>query len=257
MNSFGILEPLGAYITVHKDWRKAPKNCVSKTESKRLPNSEHNLLRPLAKTYVFVGQNTHDGVIGPGTRKLIRTHVRNGRTERARTFGRRALSLSKQTSEPITSVVAPKTQSKSQSPAQSSLRTDGNTPGIPYPLGNTTALTSALYPITMHHRTYHLLSHYLTGASARLYPTSLTTPANPVRSRSWFHFAVTDAAMFQAMLYAGAVYLALLEGKSESWDTIYHQGEAIAIVNRKLGDGRAVEDATIGAITCLALGEVN
>jgi hypothetical protein len=69
--------------------------------------------------------------------------------------------------------------------------------------------------------------------------------------------AMADAALLHGVLYAGALYLALLEGKRESKDTMYHFSELVKIVNNRLSEsGKDVEDNTIGAVTCLALGEV-
>jgi hypothetical protein len=90
-----------------------------------------------------------------------------------------------------------------------------------------------------------------------VYPAGLRLHFNPIRSREWLHFAVTDAAMLQAMLYGGAVYLALLEGKTESWDMMYHQHQTVSILNKRLCDSTLhIADSTISAISCLALGEV-
>lgn len=69
--------------------------------------------------------------------------------------------------------------------------------------------------------------------------------------------------MFHAVLYAGAVYLAPLEGKTESEDTVYHLNQTISIVNKRLSEQRTFgeaeprfQDSIIAAISCLALGEV-
>jgi hypothetical protein len=68
--------------------------------------------------------------------------------------------------------------------------------------------------------------------------------------------AMEDEALLHGVLYAGALYLALLEGKRESKDTMYHFSKLVGIVNNRLSEGKEVEDKTIGAVTCLALGEV-
>ncbi len=108
----------------------------------------------------------------------------------------------------------------------------------------------------MHRRTHRLLSRYMTHATSRMYPIEPRLKANPLVSGEWFRYAVTDAAMLHAMLYAGAIYLALLEGKTESRDTVYHLGQTIHIVNQRLSQSkRPPEDSTIGALSCLALGE--
>ena len=69
--------------------------------------------------------------------------------------------------------------------------------------------------------------------------------------------------MFHAMLYTGAIYLALSEGKTESEDTVYHLNQTISIVNKRMNAQPNFEDvephfqdSIIAAISCLALGEV-
>jgi hypothetical protein len=123
------------------------------------------------------------------------------------------------------------------------------------PISHPTALTNSQYPIDMPPHTHALLSSYLTHAAQRMYP-STSLKSNPLHSPAWLHFAVTDAAMFHAMLYAGAVYMALLAGTHESRDSIFHQNQTVAIVQARLGEGLQIQDSTLGAISCLALGEV-
>ncbi|KAG4436750.1 hypothetical protein IFR05_007768 [Cadophora sp. M221] len=64
--------------------------------------------------------------------------------------------------------------------------------------------------------------------------------------------------MLHGVLYAGAVYLALLQGRRETRDTIYHQSEAISIVQKRIvmSDSN-FDDSTLGTISCLALGEAS
>ena len=129
--------------------------------------------------------------------------------------------------------------------------------GIPNSVGYPTALCAFSYAIEMQPRFHALLSHYLTFASRRGYPRRLRLKPNPLSSPNWFKFAVTDAAMLHAMLYSGAVYLALLEGRNESKDSIYHLGQTVSIVNNRLRKSlENIEDSTVGALSCLALGAV-
>jgi hypothetical protein len=91
-----------------------------------------------------------------------------------------------------------------------------------------------------------------------MFPVGSSLKISPLKSPEWFHFAVTDAAMFHAMLYAAAMYLALLEGRQESKDTLHHQSQTISILRKRLGTlDQGSDDATLGAISCLAVGGVS
>lgn len=114
------------------------------------------------------------------------------------------------------------------------------------------------YPIDMQPHTHSLLSKYLTYASSRMFPIGSSLRTSPIKTPEWFYFAITDAAMFHAMLYAAAIHLALLEGRPESRDTLYHQSQTITILQKRLGhSNQRVDDSTLGAISCLAIGGVS
>jgi hypothetical protein len=90
-----------------------------------------------------------------------------------------------------------------------------------------------------------------------MFPLGSCLTSNPLKSQEWFHFAATDEAMFHAVLYAAAVYLALLLGRRESRDTIYYLTQTISILQKRLNASKQqFDDSTLGAISCLALGEV-
>jgi hypothetical protein len=124
-----------------------------------------------------------------------------------------------------------------------------------YLLASSTSFSQ--YPIEMPPSAHALLSNYLTYASSRMFPVGSSLKTSPLKSPDWFHFAVADPAMFHAMLYAAATYLALLEGKSESKDTIYHQNQTILILQNRLNTSKQeFDDSALGAISCLATGGV-
>jgi hypothetical protein len=83
-------------------------------------------------------------------------------------------------------------------------------------------------------RTHRLLELYLTYATSRICPGHLLLPSNPLISSVWFRHAVTDAGMLHAMLYFGALYRALLQGRTETKDTMYHQNYTISNINDRL-----------------------
>ncbi|CZR53005.1 uncharacterized protein PAC_02883 [Phialocephala subalpina] len=188
------------------------------------------------------------------TRKLIRRHVRN---EFVRLNGRKIRGQKKTDVDEQGGVEA-----RLGTPSTSSTLDSEESPRgsvdlkVPMPFGYPTETSG--YPIEMGNETHALLSHYLTHVSKRMYPiTGLNLKSNPLQSPEWFHFATTDSAMFHAILYAAAVWLALAQGWRESRDTIYYRSQTIAVVQQRLGDDSThlTADATLGAISCLALGE--
>ncbi|TGO09644.1 hypothetical protein BTUL_0158g00070 [Botrytis tulipae] len=124
-------------------------------------------------------------------------------------------------------------------------------------IGFPTALSLSPWPIEMTTRTHRLLSRYFTHVSSRMYPLSKYLSSNPLRSDEWFRFTISDAAMFHAILYAGAIYLSLLQGGKDSEDSVYHLGKTLEIVQKRLQDGKPADDSTIAALSCVALGEAN
>ncbi|KAF7903198.1 uncharacterized protein EAF01_006247 [Botrytis porri] len=124
-------------------------------------------------------------------------------------------------------------------------------------IGFPTALSLSPWPIEMTTRTHRLLSRYFTHVSSRMYPLSKYLSSNPLRSDEWFRFTINDAAMFHAILYAGAIYLSLLQGGKDSEDSVYHLGKTLEIVKEKLQNGKPADDSTIAALSCVALGEAN
>ncbi len=126
----------------------------------------------------------------------------------------------------------------------------------PTSLGYGTALGISEYPIEMQPHMHQLLSAYLAYAPIRMFSLEKYLKFNPLRSPEWFRFAVADAAMLHTLLYAAATYVALLKGTTESRDMIYHQTQAINILQKRLASpSELMGDSTVGAISCLALGE--
>ena len=67
---------------------------------------------------------------------------------------------------------------------------------------------------------------------------------------------MSDDVIFHGMLYSSAVSAGLFAGQMESQDIANQMEKTIGLVNRRLGEGRGVSDVVIGAVTCLAIGEV-
>ena len=119
-----------------------------------------------------------------------------------------------------------------------------------------TALCTDSYAIEMEPRIHTLLDHFVANFTRLRYPVDCFLSSLLFPSQLWSRTSTTDPAMLHAMLYTAATLLALLEGRTSSTDTLYHQCQTISIVQNRLNDLTfAFEDWTMGAISCLALSE--
>jgi hypothetical protein len=127
---------------------------------------------------------------------------------------------------------------------------------IPRLFESPTGLCIGGYAIKMQPRMHALLNRFVAYATSRMYAVDCFLSRNPFRSQHWFRTSVADPAMLHAMLYTAVTFLALLEGRTSSRDTIYHQTHTISIVQKRLNDPTfTFDDSTMGAISCLALTE--
>ncbi|TVY40654.1 hypothetical protein LSUB1_G002301 [Lachnellula subtilissima] len=267
MNSFNILVPDGPMVTVHKGWR--------------VPSSRHGTASPLplpmysdhsdkidklkssriGRQFEFVNAVKPGRNKDPEVRKLVRTHVRNEHV-------RNTLHPSQAPQRKLVPHVADPLNPGSGNLQSSALRptnpassvpsagSQDSRPRVPRNIGYPTALLNFEFPIEMNSSVHMLLDQYLMHAPRRLYPLESCLRSNPLRSPEWFQYAIRDAAMLHGMLYAGSLYLALLEGKTGTKDSMHHLGHVVSIVKRRLNESDGgIEDSTIGAISCLALGE--
>lgn len=261
--------PDGPTISIHKGWqlphrttsrtslrkenRSAPSAAAKSRPTKAAAVAPEVGSRPVKfakRQYTFVNATKSELNIGADVRKLARIHVSNESSCHSKRKKVKLLGKSGKHSS------APVLPSSTRSSTFSTDSHQENSDAIPQLIGFPTALCSTEYPIDMQPRTHQLLNRYLTHSANTRYPIETRLETKPLFAGDWFRYAVTDPAMLHAMLYAGAIYLALLEGKRETEDTVYHLGQTIRIVNKRLSESeRPPEDSTIGAISCLALGE--
>jgi hypothetical protein len=82
-----------------------------------------------------------------------------------------------------------------------------------------------------------------------MYPTGLRLPSNPITSQELFQFAMTDERDVGCCVIRWSVSLMLLQGKTEFWDVLYYQNQAISLVKKNLRvSGSEIEHTTIGAL---------
>ncbi|KAE9375541.1 hypothetical protein N431DRAFT_437034 [Stipitochalara longipes BDJ] len=254
MDLVTVLLPHGQTVMVHKGWQPRSESQLnsatySDTRSRPLsPQSSRTLIQVTSsnlgsppqpqrrRRYRFI-TSTPENKNGPETLRTIRRHVRNELIGCAK---ERMMCTEKDSRARSQEIPKPH-------PESSILAFDKHL------LAPSTSFSD--YPINMQLHTHVLLDKYLTYASSRMFPVGCSLRTSPLKTPEWFHFAVTDAAMLHAMCYAAAIYLALLEGRRESQDTLRHQNQTISIVQKRLGTSdHSSNDATLGAISCLAIG---
>ena len=97
---------------------------------------------------------------------------------------------------------------------------------------------------------------YLTTVASAMYPMELYFHFNPLSPERWFQTALADTAQFHALLYASCVYHGLVQGITESREAALHLERASRLINDRLsGPAAEITDTTIGAVSCLAMGE--
>ena len=249
MGSPDILNRKGPVIAVHKDWllSRKKRSKASRRQSGSTPSippsQEPTPPARASQRFAFVNATKPDRSRDADVRKLVRSHVRQDHASKA--------FRSKINMEQVRIVDI---SVRPQSPSSCTATPSSELVKIPENIGLLTSLCSSIYPIKMHPRTHMLLEHYLRHTTtSRIHSVQEHIQLRP---HAWFQFAVTDPAMLHAILYAGALYIALQKGERESRDTIYHQSQVVLMINQRLKDTSHVADATIGAITCLALGAV-
>jgi len=269
MNCFNVIVPEGPMVTVHKGWRVPSSRHGAASPFLPLPmcSGHSNKIDKMkssgiGRQFEFVNAVKPGRNKDPEVRKLVRTHVRNEHVRNTLHPSQAPQrKLVPHVADPLNPGSANLQSSASllTNPALSVPRAGGQdtSPRVPRNIGYPTALLNFEFPIEMNSSVHMLLDQYLIHAPRRLYPLESCLRSNPLRSPEWFQYAIRDAAMLHGMLYAGSLYLALLEGKTGTKDSMHHLGHVVSIVKKRLNESDGgIEDSTIGAISCLALGEV-
>ncbi|KAL4861758.1 hypothetical protein BDV12DRAFT_59449 [Aspergillus spectabilis] len=109
------------------------------------------------------------------------------------------------------------------------------------------------YPVTARWYMPRLLKHFFEGLGVSRIPVDPDSTAHHIQT-CWIQSALSDPCLFHATLYAGSSHFDLQRGQRPSSITLYHQSEAIRLLNERLSDpNSAADDRTIVAVTPLAL----
>jgi hypothetical protein len=105
--------------------------------------------------------------------------------------------------------------------------------------------------------------YYVQAIGDAMFPLSSSIKFNPISPANWFDWALSDDALFQALMYTMSSYEGMIRGAPvrETKEAIVYGGECLRLLNARLSEktiGVAdVADGTIGTVSCLAMVEVS
>ncbi len=91
-----------------------------------------------------------------------------------------------------------------------------------------------------------------------MYPFEAHLSFNPVKT-AWWNLAVTDEVLLHTVLFASAAHRGLCNGEPESKEASMIMKPTLELLGQrlKMEDSKLrLSDATIGAVSCLAMTEV-
>lgn len=243
INSFPISPTEhGPVVMRHKGWQSSNKSKTAELsdDADREPRKREetrNVLPPPKLQFVNTTDPTQKQ--DAKTRKLIKTHVVKDLLRQKRVLGR--LHANPRTK-------ASRISSLSSIPETVSTSTSDKTPSQP-----TIALFQSLDP----HPNLSATIHYINKVASAMYPLESKFKFNPLSAAPWFDFALSDEALFNALLYTTTAYAGLIQGTAESKVAMVKMNRSVVLVNERLKrEGVWIEDGTIGAVSCLGITEV-
>jgi hypothetical protein len=96
----------------------------------------------------------------------------------------------------------------------------------------------------------------LTAIAHAVYPFEAHLSFNPVKT-AWWNHAITDEVLFYTVLFASATHRGICNGDPESKEAGLLMKSALPLLGERLKNSPLkLSDATIGAVSCLAMTEV-
>lgn len=101
---------------------------------------------------------------------------------------------------------------------------------------------------------YRLMNYYIIQTASNMYPLEDFFGFNPVKS-FWFPAALTDEVLLHTVMYSAAWGLAQSDPSRGAQDLLQLSGPIFRLLTERLGGRKPVNDATIGAVSCLVMVE--
>lgn len=189
---------------------------------------------------------------------LVRSHVMKGVKRDEKLARSSAEKPSPSSKRPSSKSPSAKSTMSHPSPPEQSLVV---APCYPTPAPTTSLINGAsmsLYgatPIAMRQESHSLLFYYRQVIGNAVYPFPNKLTFNPVQT-SWIPCALADDVFFQTLMFSSASHQAFLGGgQKKSLLPPRILGSVFSQLGQRLDCNRNLSDATIGAVTCLAMVE--
>lgn len=221
---------------------------------------------PVPQKFEFVNGATPFVNRDPVVRKLVRAHVVRDSSRRKKRW--------KQLNNPTGKRKPSRADDANGSNKISEAADSGFTVDEPLSRENDQAMalslsahSSTIFPspaLDPHPELSPIICH-VTNMGAAMWPLETSLRYNPISPASWFDWALSDEALFHALLYTTSTYAGLISGSTESGEAIVHEGKSMSLVNQRLSrlgpltfekDETRIDEGTIGAVSCLAITEV-
>lgn len=207
----------------------------------------------------------------PKIRKLIRSHVVNdGVRKRKQMQEQHSKRASKQSSyskdSESSSEYALYSASTSNASSGSTSQVFEREDKLPWPVSAVSPYSSnGMFPLASldPHPQLSPIIYYVASIGTAMWPLEDKLRFNPISPCNWFDSALSDDALFHALLYTTSTYAGLISGTTENKESIMHVGRSLKLVNERLkslrrpGQELQVSMETIGAVSCLAITEVS
>jgi hypothetical protein len=281
MDGFSVFSKIEPIVMVYKGWKEPD------TVNGELPPRSHYDHRiqprmsqisgtkhftqvregaPVPQKFEFVNGTTPFVNRDPVVRKLVRAHVVRDSSRKKKQWKQVNNSSEKRK---LSSTDDASNSNKTSETAGSSSAFDENisSENDQAMIVSFSSRSSAVFPspgLDPHPELSPVIYH-VTSMGTAMWPLEDSVRFNPISPASWFDWALSDKALFHALLYTTSTYAGLISGSTESKEAIVHEGKSMSLVNQRLSrlgplsfekEGTKIEEGTIGAVSCLAITEV-
>ncbi|KAH8811060.1 hypothetical protein F5884DRAFT_749455 [Xylogone sp. PMI_703] len=262
MDAFSIVSSGGPVIIVHKGWNKEPSRSANHTSSndpggRELPTEKaESESQPIlsAQKLEFINTTSPSGYKDPKVRKLVRSHVgksssrRQAQSQIKKSARHRTKNSNTEAKASATVGETFPVQENVVTEIMCRLNTDLNTP------------SPGLDP----HSQLSKIIHYISGVGKAMWPLEESLKFNPICPIGWFDWALSDPALFNAILYTTYSYANLIPGTTRNSASMVHLGKSLNLVKERLkvrelmqkpGRAMVLSEGTIAAVSCMAITE--
>ncbi|RFU34703.1 hypothetical protein B7463_g1657, partial [Scytalidium lignicola] len=269
MDLLSVVHQNGPVILVHKGWNKensksdGPSNRQTSRAIPRESEESESDLNPGTRKLEFINATGPSRHKDPDVRRLVRSHVVKGSS-------RRRMQCQQANVVPGEKKSRPPTKHKAQISNPERL-TSVVTEGIILSQGNnackiTRGLAQNSTPslgLDPHFELSEII-HRIIDTGRAMWPLEQSLGFNPMSPIGWFDWALSDQALFHALLYTTYSYASLISGITGNREAMVHLGKSLNLVKERLktrellpqpAETMVMSEGTIGAVSCMAITE--